>query len=425
MVRSDDHFLSTENPLATVDQREVENRALRLFRRLEFEKARVLASHLWRNVAAYPARDQMSRFDNMIEEYVFHSAMRAANGDAGYPKISHIQTPPHHWFGRDLPGSRWGGESPDAIYRMIPIAHGGIYELRGRPTCEEPPLALYGLMADNTAAPVTQGMLDSLDMVTGENGEFVITIDSTPDEGRANHLQTMPGADHLLIRDVLGDWLTQMPNALRVRRLDRPHRAPLPDEELTLRAVKNSLEGIYFAYYCSQSGSNLPPNEMRAPVSSAITAGLSNQLGVKANICLEDDEALIITANSAGARFRSAVLYDLFSLTLNYGSSSSSLNMTQMAADDDGHFTFVVAHEDPGIHNWLDTTGLNRTIFGHRWQSFPRDEAGEMPTISTRTVKFRDLEAALAPGVLRIDVATRRDQIARREAGVKRRFIDN
>ncbi len=422
---SDAYFLSAENPLATVDQRDVEDRALRLLEQPAIERARTAAAHLWRNAAAYPARDQMAQFDRVIDEYVFNHALWAANIDARHPRISWFQAPAHHWFGRDVPGSRWGGESPDAIYRMIPIEHGGVDEIRGRATCEDPPMSVYSLMSDNTAQPVTQVLLDSHDIVTNEKGEFVITIDSEPAEGRANHLQTKTGAEHLNIRDIIGDWPTQTPNALRVRRLDAPDRAPLTDEEVAERQTRKLLDGVYFAYYCSMSGSNLPPNEFRVPVSSALTAGLSNQLGTKGNICIADDEALIITANSAGARFRSAVLYDVFSLTISYWSHTSSLNMTQMVADDDGCFTYVVAHEDPGVHNWLDTCGLNRTIFGHRWQSFPRSGPCETPEISARKVKFRDLEAALPPGVRRIDETARWEQIARRGAGFKRRFIDH
>ncbi len=116
-------------------------------------------------------------------------------------------------------------------------------------------MSVYSLMTDNTAQPVTQALLDSVDMVTDDNGEFLITIDANPAQGRTNHLQTKPGTDWLNIRDVLGDWLTQTPNALRVRRLDRPDRAPLSDEELTERGVRRLLDGVFFAYYCSQSGS--------------------------------------------------------------------------------------------------------------------------------------------------------------------------
>jgi hypothetical protein len=62
--------------------------------------------------------------------------------------------------------------------------------------------------------------------------------------------------------------------------------------------------------------------------------------------------------------------------------------MTQMAEDADGHYTYVVAHQDPLVHNWVDTGGLRGTILWHRWQAFPRDSSGETPAISARTVKF-------------------------------------
>jgi hypothetical protein len=99
--------------------------------------------------------------------------------------------------------------------------------------------------------------------------------------------------------------------------------------------------------------------------------------------------------------------------------------MKQMAADRDGRFTYVVAHRDPGIHNWLDTNGLREVIFGHRWQAFPPNHSGETPTLSVRLVKFAELDAELPPGIQRIDGAGRQEQLARREAGFNGRFKDN
>jgi hypothetical protein len=43
-----------------------------------------------------------------------------------------------------------------------------------------------------------------------------------------------------------------------------------------------------------------------------------------------------------------------------YWSRTGSMNMSQMAAESDGSFTYVVAHQDPGVYNWLDTGGLHR-----------------------------------------------------------------
>jgi hypothetical protein len=422
----DDGFrLSPANPLATVDQRAVEDRALGLIRRPELERARAAANLLFRNGLAHAARDQMSAFEAMVDEYVFHHALRAANGDAAHPKIVRFMAPPHHWFGRDVPGSRWAGDSPDFVYRMIPIAHGGRYRIIGRATCARPPTVNYSLMSDAKAAPVTLVLLDSLDMAIDAGGGFEITVDDSPPEGRPNHIQTRAGADHLMIRDALGDWIAQTPNDLRVVRLDAPQTATPTDEALAARAARNLLEGLYYTYYCMMSGSGQPPNELRPPQSAGAFGGMATQWGTKGNLVLEDDEAFVVTTNAAGARFRNVTLTSLFHLSIDYGSQTSSLNMDQMAADADGRFTYVVAHRDPGVHNWLDTGGLRRTIFGHRWQAFPRGVAHETPTLAARTVRLADLEAALPSGVARIDAAGRRTQLADRARGVRQRFLDH
>jgi hypothetical protein len=411
------------NPLATPAQRVVEDRALDLLDHPDVQRARQICTLLWENATAWPSRDQIDRFEPMIDEYMFHHAMRAANGDANFPEVAWFMAPTHSWFGREAPGSRWGGDSPDFIYRTIPVTHGGRYEIRGRTTCGEAPTVNYSLMADNTASPVTQAILDSLDMEFEGDGSFLITVDNTPADGRKNHLQTRPGSVFIMVRDALGDWLGQSANALTVARLD-PESDRRSLEAMAVHCARIAVDGVYYSFYVTQTGNGYPPNEIRPPMSSGAFGGMASQWGSKANLSLEADEALIIRCNAAGARFRNAVLTDAFHLSIEYWQRTSSLNMTQMAPDDDGDFTIVVSASDPGIHNWLDTGGLERTMFGHRWQAFARDEKPEVPWMTGRLVKLDALDKALPDGVRRIDAAGRQAQLAAREAGIARRFLD-
>ena len=394
-----------------------------LLKRPELERTRAIVTMLWKSCAAWPLRAQMDRFDNMIDEYMFHHAMRAANGDANFPEAIRFMMPPHHWFGRDVPGSRWGGDSPDFIYRTIPIAHGGRYEIKGKATCAEPPSVNYSLMADTTAAPVTQTILDSLDMDIGADGSFTLTLDDTPADGRKNHIQTRPGADFIMVRDAFGDWLKQSANALSVTRLD-PDAGPKSDEDMARHLSKIAIEGVYYTYFCTQSGSSQAPNLIRPPASSAVFGGMPTQWGTKGTVELPDDDALIVRSNAAGATFRNLVLTDAFYMSIDYPRRTSSLNMVQMAPDEDGDFTYVIAHRDPGIHNWLDTGGLGRVLFGQRWQAFARTAPHADPWMTVRQVKFADLERELPKGVERIDPIGRHEQLTAREAGYRRRYID-
>jgi hypothetical protein len=418
------YFLSPANPCATVDQRELEEVALRVMARPEVRRAHDLVSLLWKNGVAWPMRAQMDLFDAAVEEYVFFYVLRAVNSDTANPKVLRYTDAPGHWFGHDVPGSRWGGSSANFIYRCIPIEHGGRYEIHGMATCAELPTVTYSLTADAAATPSTYSVLDSQSLVLREDGGFVLTIDAEPANGRVNHIQTRPVQQYLQIRDALGDWLAQSPNALRVRRLDSPQHPPMTEDEIAQRAARMVTEGFYYAYYTTLSANGQAPNNIRAPSSSAAYGGMASQWGCKSNLHLAADDALILTANDAGALFRDVSLCNVFFTTLDFWAHINILSMKQMARDEDGRFTYVIAHHDPGVHNWLDTGGRQQLIFGHRWQSFPPGGATETPVLTPRLVKFTELERALPPGVTRIDAAGRSAQLASRAAGFQRRYID-
>jgi hypothetical protein len=140
---------------------------------------------------------------------------------------------------------------------------------------------------------------------------------------------------------------------------------------------------------------------------------------------LKDDEAMVVTATDAGAAFRDFVLHDVWYLTIEYWNRQTSLTAGQMAADADGRYTFVIAHEDPGVHNWLDTGGLHESYALHRWQGLPRDETAATPQITSRVVPFKDLASALPEGVRTIGQAERAEQLARRGRAFLRRFEES
>ena len=58
-----------------------------------------------------------------------------------------IYTPPHERQGMQVPGSRWGGDNPDNIYRIIPIDSKARYRLDG-------------VLSDNPPANVSYTLVD-------------------------------------------------------------------------------------------------------------------------------------------------------------------------------------------------------------------------------------------------------------------------
>ena len=72
------------------------------------------------------------RFDDAFAEVMFSAAVWSSNQDKLRPKVSCITRLGHPVAGRPIPGSRWGIDNPDSVYRVIPISGDERYEIRGR-----------------------------------------------------------------------------------------------------------------------------------------------------------------------------------------------------------------------------------------------------------------------------------------------------
>jgi len=72
------------------------------------------------------------RFDDSFAEVMFSAAVWSSNQDKLRPKVTCITRLAHPVDGRNIPGSRWGIDNPDTVYRVIPISGEERYEIRGR-----------------------------------------------------------------------------------------------------------------------------------------------------------------------------------------------------------------------------------------------------------------------------------------------------
>jgi hypothetical protein len=127
---------------------------------------------------------------------------------------------------------------------------------------------------------------------------------------------------------------------------------------------------------------------------------------------------LVEAALPPGCDSFSLSLTDRMFCTVDWVNAQSSLNRRQAILDDDGALRVVVAHTDPGVPNWLDTTGCTTGVLQCRWTGSPTP-----PTVSSRVVSFdalRDHLPASTPTV----TAEQRDQSLRdRKAGAQLRSL--
>lgn len=72
---------------------------------------------------------------------------------------------------------------------------------------------------------------------------------------------------------------------------------------------------------------------------------------------LGPDEALVVTGRWPRCRFANVSLWNRHLQTYDYARRRVSLNRAQTEVGRDGSFRVVLAHDDPGVANWLDTEG--------------------------------------------------------------------
>ena len=105
---------------------------------------------------------------------------------------------------------------------------------------------------------------------------------------------------------------------------------------------------------------------------------------------LADDDALVIAGRSPECAFWNICLWNRFLHTYNYEYERVTINGSQMTYNDDGSWTVVIAHRDPGHPNWISTSGHRRGRIWFRW--FHPVATPERPT--TRVVPVADAGSA-------------------------------
>lgn len=168
-------------------------------------------------------------------------------------------------------------------------------------------------------------------------------------------------------------------------------------------------------------------NQMNS-ASGATGGGMSTNLYCGGVFELDDDEALVIEntvkphPDSKDPNYVGFQLGNLWGESIEYGSATGSLNGFQADTDPDGVMRLVVAHRDPGIANWLDTTGHREGFLTPRWAYSQQPPPETWPTITAKKVRFDEIHGHLPDSTRSVTPDERRAQIRRRQLHVQRRF---
>src|SRR5581483_1217572 len=268
MLDADDYFLSPTNPLATADQRDLEALALELVQMPVVREARETVKRFWKGLLWRRVTDEHTErvFEDFVDSFVFHNALKAANSDPNHPRIVRVSELEHEWFGMKVPSARYGGDNPDTRYSMMPVDDKGTFVLHGRINEPRPADQTFNLMSDVTPRQtVLNRYLHDLDIA--EDGTFTIVVaPESPEPGPGvNYFPPDFDTHWLYTRDSFGDWANEVAMSLRIERISPPAGPPLTKEDKALRAARYaSFEVASMGYYVSLIGGQ-PHNVLSPP----------------------------------------------------------------------------------------------------------------------------------------------------------------
>ncbi|KRD19678.1 hypothetical protein ASE48_21810 [Mycobacterium sp. Root265] len=408
----------SEHPVATATQHEQELAALDLLEHPTVQAAYRSVAETWLGRAK--ASDAMRAcFEDAFAEVMFSAAVWSSNQDALRPKVSCITRLAHPVQGRAIPGSRWGIDNPDSVYRVIPISGDERYEIHGRVGQNRMTENYFTLWDANMG---TVAVLNGRTMDVESDGSFTITVDSDPAGGRPNHVQSTPEAHEFYIRDVLLNWDRDDPNHLSVQRLGGPPLRPARTRDEQADATADMM--AYFANFTgklSHGVYKMPPNNFNLAWSADKVGAMRNQVYVMGRFDLSPGEAFVVDVGDGGAEYFTVPLSNIWGTTLDIVDRTGSLNKAQSTPNADGSYTYVISPTDPGVANWIDSDGLNEGILTLRMAEFGGDGPKEDLGARGRVVKLDDLERE-APTLRRVSAQERATELAERRAAYLRRL---
>lgn len=309
---------------------------------------------------------------------------------------------------------KWGMECPDCIYVGSALRGTETYRLWGRRGSAR----YVGLQIMSGMASTFNALIDDFEL--GPDGEFEAILSTEPHDG--NWIPLDADATMLVVRHFFYDWEHEVAADLSIEPLsgrvpDTVEAAGDPRAALArqLIALGEFLEEN-LTFFLNLSVPEVA-NSFLPPMDGAAMGAAAENRPVIGSWRAAPDEALLIEVVPPEGLYWSFSLGNAWWETIDYGNRQSSLNGHQAVVDDDGKVRVVVAHQDPGVANWLDTAGHSEGAIILRCV---RTETAPVPTVEV--VPFDQLAKRLPTGTRRVSPGERAAAIQMRRQAVSRRF---
>lgn len=263
--------------------------------------------------------------------------------------------------------ARQGLDNPDAVYFNAYLDAGASYVVSGRRgTTADLSFQVMDGTYSAGGAPGTTAAFDDRELEIDADGNFEWRFECS-----------VKGST-LIVREVYDDWNAEERGTIRIQRLDTAGQArgPVTAERVAKRygvAAKMLIGRIktWFAFPDWFTYKE-PVNTLTPP--QVTPGGLTSQFSSIGHYSLADDEALIVTVPACDAApYQAIQIGSRWYISTDYEHHQTSLTRAQSVVDPDGLIRYVISAQDPGIANWLETTGHPEGMMMLRWQRTARD----------------------------------------------------
>jgi hypothetical protein len=299
------------------------------------------------------------------------------------------------------PTRKMTGDNPDAIYFEAPIDARYAYKVAGNTAgAVYTSITIEAGAEEGKYATRTAGDINDTQFDIAPDGSYEIFLGGEPRD--RNWLALDPDAGRITTRHyyelpepAAADPTLRIPLAIEVLE-DVGPPPPWDDERVAAaihrvvnyvkgKTVESNKPGAARPTWVSTVPNEFPKPELPGDLAfAAVDAAYS-----MAPYVLGPDEALVITSRWPKCRFANVALWNRYLQTYDYVHRPVGRNRANTTLEADGSWRMVLAHEDPGLPNWIDTEGRPFGMVYWRW--FLPEE--EVPTPEATVVKLADLRA--------------------------------
>lgn len=313
--------------------------------------------------------------------------------------------------------------NPDDIYLFSPIRDDLTYRVSGdRGTVSKlifvsqhgipgtlPEVSDYGAV----------NSLDDNDFTVGPDGRFEIIFSAKRPEGYSgNWSEIKPTANVIFTRARMIDWEKERDPRMSIECLDPvPPKLRLTPEQIIARIRDLARVPYYQSKVFFEMQNEITDAVGWNRIHPVRIPGLTKQLYWPAAIRFDDGEALILETEMPEVRpYWNIQINDPLFNAVEYVYRLSSINASTAWIAPDGKLRVVLAKEDPGVANWLDTVGYNEgTLYG-RWY-----DCSSLPIPTITKVALAEVKDHLPRETPMVTPEERAEQLRRRIRAAQRR----